>query len=197
MFGDQCGDFGAVAGDAGRGGARGHRDGAFPAADNDADVAEALEATADGRLGEGIASVADYDEFRSWVEGKGLDAGEVRDSPHAWPSYALGAEELFEGEPVVVLGMPSAEEGPVSAKRGAAGSPWVVTVTVRDGEKVADVDAAKVAAMFECTGDFMDWSGAAAVKVSVEPQEGEGEGLRFLVTPEEAGVGRAFLRVGE
>jgi hypothetical protein len=174
----------------------GRKQWAFPAVGDDAEVADVLEKTEDGRLGEGIASVADYNEFRSWVVGQGFDAGEVRDSPHAWPSYALGAEELFEGEPVVVLGMPSAaEESGASAKRGAEGAPWVVSVTVKDGEKVADVDAAKVAALFECTGDLTDWTGAA-IRVLVEPQEGEGEAMRFRVTPEE-GTRRAFLRIGE
>ena len=173
----------------------GRKQWAFPVADNDAEVAETLEKTADGRLGDGIGSVADYDEFRSWVVGQGFDAGEVRDSPHAWPSYALGAEELFENEPVVVLDLPTASEGAESAKRDASGAKWEVSVTVKDGEKIAAVDAEKVAALFECTGDLTDWVGAA-VKVSVEPQAGEGEEMRFRVTPEE-GTRRAFLRIGE
>ena len=172
----------------------------WPAAKDEDEVAAALGEAADARLGEGIASVAEYEEFRTWAAGDGREELAVKESEHAWPSYELGAEELFENEPEVVLGVPSVpseEAESASAKWGAAGAPWVVSVTVKDGEKVAGVDAAKVAALFECTGDLSDWSGAAAVKVSVEPLEGEGEGMRFLVTPEEAGRGRAFLRIGE
>ena len=175
----------------------GRKQWAFPAAGNDAEVAETLGETADGRLGEGIGSVADYDEFRSWVVGQGFDAGEVRDSAHAWPSYALGAKELFEGEPVVVLGMPSTEaEGEASAKRGTEGAPWVVSVTVKDGEKVAEVDAAKVAALFECTSNLADWTGEAALTPTVTEKGVEGEALLFELTLGR-GVERAFLRIAE
>ena len=72
-----------------------------------------------------------------------------------------------------------------------------MSVTVKDGEKVADVDAEKVATLFECTGDVMDWTGAAAMGVSVVPQDGEGADMWFLVTPEDEETERAFLRIGE
>lgn len=81
-------------------------------------------------------------------------------------------------------------------ERGRGAKVCKVSVTVKDGEKIAAVDAEKVAALFECTGDLTDWAGAA-LKVSVEPQEGEGEAMRFWVTPEEEGTSRAFLRIGE
>ena len=120
----------------------------------------------------------------------------MKESEHAWPSYALGAEELFENEPVVVLGMPAGPEVAESGKRDASGAKWEVIVTVKDGEKIAAVDAEKVAALFECTGDLTDWSGAS-IPVSVEPQEGEVGTMRFRVTPEDAKTSRAFLRIGE
>ena len=68
-------------------------------------------------------------------------------------------------------------------------------MTVKDGEQAVAVDAEKVATLFECTGDLTNWAGAA-VEVSVEPQEGEGEEMRFRVTPGE-GTSQAFLRIGE
>ena len=67
----------------------------------------------------------------------------VKNSPHAWPLYALGAEGLFENEPSITLGGVSVETGE-EGKRDAAGTILKVSVTVKDGDQVVDVDAAKV-----------------------------------------------------
>ncbi len=58
-----------------------------------------------GNLGENIASAAEYADFRAWADavrdGSGTAAGHtgVRDSPHAWLSYALGQGTLLETAP--------------------------------------------------------------------------------------------------
>lgn len=171
----------------------------WPAAKDEEEVAAALEEAADARLGERIASVAEYDEFRAWAGEEGREELAVRESEHAWPSYELGAEELFENEPEVRITGFAAGEGASAETTGrrSAGFAWEIRVSVKDGEKTAAVDASKVASRIEATGDLSDWSAASAVAVSVEPLEGEGNAMRFAVTPDDAAVGGAFLRIGE
>jgi len=58
-----------------------------------------------GNLGANITSAAEYADFRAWADavrdGSGAAAGHtgVRDSPHAWLSYALGQGTLLETAP--------------------------------------------------------------------------------------------------
>ena len=167
----------------------------WPAAKDEDEVAVTLSEAADARLSEKITSVAEYEAFRAWVAEKGLEPLAVKNSEHAWPSYALGAEGLFENEPSITLGGVSVETGE-EGKRDAAGTILKVSVTVKDGEQVVEVDAAKVAALFECTSDLSDWTGEAALMPMVEEKGVEGEAMRFEVTPG-GGVERAFLRIAE
>lgn len=167
----------------------------WPDAKDEAEVAAALAEAADARLAERIESVAEYDAFRDWVDEKGIEPKAVRDSVHAWPSYVLGAEGLFENEPSITLGGMSVETGG-EGQRDAEGTIIKVSVTVKDGEQVVNVDAAKVAALFECTSDLADWTGEAALMPTVTERGGEGETLLFEVTPGR-GVERAFLRIAE
>ena len=59
------------------------------------------------------------------------------------------------------------------------------------------MDAAKVAALFECTGDLADWTGEASLETAVEQKGAEGNMLRFEVTPGDGTTKKAFLRIGE
>ena len=70
-------------------------------------------------------------------------------------------------------------------------------MTVKDGESVVEVDAAKVAVLFECTGDLGDWTGEASLEAAVAKKEAEGNVLRFEVTPGGGTAKWAFLRIGE
>ena len=110
---------------------------------------------------------------------------------HAWPSYVLGAEVLFSNEPTIQMGV----WGDGNVMEGGNGISLDISVTVKDGERVAEVDAAKVAAMFKCTANAGDWTDAAALETSVtsmDSQEGE---LRYRVGVS-AGTARcAFLRI--
>ena len=170
----------------------------WPVAKDEWEVAAALGEAADARLEEKIESVEEYDAFRAWSAGEGREEKAVKESEHAWVSYLLGAEELFENEPVVVLGVPAAaEEGGEKGSRGAGEAQWVVSVTVKDGDKTVAVDAGKVAGLFECTGDLGDWTGEAALVPTVVFKSAEGETLLFEVTPGDGTVPRAFLRIGE
>ena len=86
----------------------GKKTGEWPVATNKAEVAAALAGVADARLAEHVKTVAEYDDSLAWVEKAGLAPGAVNASAHAWPSYLLGAEALFEDEPTIELGMPTA-----------------------------------------------------------------------------------------
>ena len=102
---------------------------------------------------------------------------------------------MFGNEPTIMLGFAEKDEIR-EAGEGVAGV-FKVTVTVKDGENVVAVDAEKVAALFECTGDLADWTGEAALVPVVETKGAEGDVLRFEVTPGDGTVSRAFLRIGE
>ena len=75
-----------------------------------------------GNLGENITSAAEYADFRAWADavrdGSGAAAGHtgVRDSPHAWLSYALGQGTLLETAPepgdLVILDFAASESDP-------------------------------------------------------------------------------------
>jgi uncharacterized repeat protein (TIGR02543 family) len=166
---------------------------AFPETENDGEVATVLAEATDERLVEKIASVAAYDDFRAWMAAKDLEPQEVKDSPHAWPSYLLGADALFENEPEIRLG--GFEVGESGNRDG--GMALTVEVTVRDGDKPAAVDAAKVAGLFGATGDLGDWDGPAKLEPTVTQTSAEGDTLRFEVVPGDGRAERAFLRIAE
>ena len=165
----------------------------FPVVENDAGVSVVLAEAADERLGEKIASVEAYDDFRAWVAAKGLAPQEVKDSPHAWPSYLLGADALFDNEPEIRLDGVKVVESSNRDGRTALS----VEVTVRDGDKTARVDAAKVAGLVGCTGDLNDWDGPAKLEPTVTQTGAEGDTLRFEVVPGDGNAEKAFLRIAE
>ena len=71
-----------------------------------------------------------------------------------------------------------------------------VAVTVKDGERAVAVDAAKVAAMFEATGDLGDWTGTAKLSPTVTTSGTGASGkMTFVVTPGDGTANRAFLRI--
>ena len=75
-----------------------------------------------GNLGENITSAAEYADFRAWADavrdGSGAAAGHtgVRNSPHAWLSYALGQGTLLQAAPepgdLVILDFAASESDP-------------------------------------------------------------------------------------
>ena len=79
---------------------------ALPDNPSASDVHEALEGSADAALQEHITEPAVYDAYRAWAEsvkdtGGAAIAGQqaVKDSPHAWLSFALGSESLIAEAP--------------------------------------------------------------------------------------------------
>ena len=175
--------------------------GPLPEIESDEEVEEALSGAADLRLAVHILTAADYNEFRGWAlrvkgsDGEASGAEAVLASAHAWSSYLLGAEKLFENEPVIVLG--GGAEAGVRGTRAAGGGVFEVSVTVKDGDKTVAVDAGKVAGLFECTDDLGDWTGETALVPTVVFKSAEGETLLFEVTPGDGTATKAFLRIAE
>ena len=167
----------------------------WPDAKDEAEVAAALAEAEDARLQERIGSVGEYDAFRAWSAEEGREEKDVRDSEHAWSSYALGAEGLFENEPQIQIAGFAPDEA--AARRRAAGFAWEIRVTVKDGENAASVDADKLAALFEATRQIGDWTEPSLLPLSVTAKGTDGDALLFEVTLEGDDGPGAFLRLGE
>ena len=175
----------------------------IPEVANDADAATVNAVVNDvGFADEGVkeaigGSAEEYTAFKTWagsVKGTtgNAQAGEaaVVASPHAAAAYLLGAERLFANAPTVEIGEVSVGDG-----ESAGTTAMSIAVTVKDGESVVAVNAAKVKAMFEATGDLGDWNGAAKLTPEVTVEDGEGATMRFKVTPGDGTAPRAFLRI--
>ena len=163
---------------------------------SDAEAQEILSEFADTRIAENISTVGEYNQLAAWANDKDIYQPDLKNSPHAWPSYALGAEAILANEPeidfeAVEVG---AEEG---GSLGSAGPTMTVSVTVRDGERLIAVDADSVAGMFEATSDLGDWTGAS-LPVGVEVVDDGGSSpshqMRFKATPGSSPT-QVFLRI--
>ena len=171
------------------------------------EIAAALSGVADTSLASSITNAAEYASYREWALGvKGPDgistagAQAVKESSHAWSSYLLGAEALLENEPEVEFGAIEVGTAEGGGSQGSAGTVATVSVTVKDGGRAVQVDAEKVAGMFEATGDLDDWNGAAKLPVNVEVVGDGSQGtanstMRFKVTAGDGAAERTFMRI--
>ena len=149
-----------------------------------------------------LTSVAEYEAFRAWADQNNLDHQTVKDSVHAWASFALGANQLFLNEPEIKIeGLSVATSatlpggGEVGGGQGATRPTMTVFVTVKDGGETVMVNAEKVATMLEATTDLNDWTGAAKVVPVVNDIIRDEYGvMTFSVTPE-GSPSSFFLRV--
>lgn len=151
-------------------------------------------------------SAEEYNAFKSWANGVMGATGDalageaaVVANAHAAAAYLLGAGRLFENEPTVEIAEMAIGDG-TSGTGGTSGTEnrgtMTVAVTVRDGDTAVAVDAAKVAAMFEVTGDLGDWTGAAKLTPTVTTSITDASGkMTFVVTPGDGTANRAFLRI--
>ena len=154
------------------------------------------------RLRKSLTSVAEYEAFRAWADQNNLDHQTVKDSVHAWASFALGANQLFLNEPEIKIeGLSVATSatlpggGEVGGGQGATRPTMTVFVTVKDGGETVMVNAEKVATMLEATTDLNDWTGAAKVVPVVNDIIRDEYGvMTFSVTPE-GSPSSFFLRV--
>ena len=143
-------------------------------------------------------SAAEYNKFKTWADGvKGVTgdalAGEaaVVANAHAAAAYLLGAERLFENEPTIEIGELAIVDG-----ESAGTTTMTVAVTVKDGARAVAVSAAKVAAMFEATGDLGDWTGAAKLTPMVTNSGTDASGkMTFVVIPGDGTATKAFFRI--
>ena len=148
-------------------------------------------------------SAVEYNAFKAWADGVkntagSANAGEpagaaaVVASPHAAAAYLLGAERLFANEPTVEI----AEVALGERSSGTLAPTMTVAVTVKDGESAVAVNADKVAAMFEATGDLGDWNGAAKLTPTVTTSGTDASGkMTFTVIPGDGTAAKAFLRI--
>ena len=165
-------------------------------------VTNAIESAgfADEGVKEAIGgSAVEYNAFRAWADGVKGTAGDalageaaVVANEHAAAAYLLGAERLFENEPTVEI----AEVAIGERSSGTLAPTMTVAVTVKDGESAVAVNAAKVAAMFEATGDLGDWNGAAKLMPTVTTSGTDASGkMTFTVIPGDGTAAKAFLRI--
>ena len=63
------------------------------------DVVSVLGGVADGKLKANVVDVAEYANFRAWLEAKGINHNDVTKSLFAWISYALDTAGLIADEP--------------------------------------------------------------------------------------------------
>jgi hypothetical protein len=132
-------------------------------------------------------SASAYLNFRSWAQGMTGGEAAVAISPHAAAAYLLGSNKLFGYEPTIIL----------DAAGGAntGGSGLSVVVTVKDGDRVMDVDATKVKSMFEATTDPGDWNGSSKLSTTVTVERDEGTSIRYNVSPINGKPRQMFIRI--
>ena len=133
-------------------------------------------------------SATRYADFKAWAQGVAGGEAAVVASRHASVSWLLGAEALFAHEPEIRFAS-------LALARGT-GNGMSVTVEVRDGEEIAQVDAAKVARMFEATSDLGDWYGKAKLTPTIGDLACDPKGtMTFTVIPGDGMAANAFLRI--
>ncbi|MBO7206652.1 MAG: hypothetical protein J6W10_03455 [Kiritimatiellae bacterium] len=133
----------------------------------------------------GSASV--YSAFRTWAQGMTGGEAAVAISPHAAAAYLLGSNKLFGYEPTIILD--------ATGGANAGGSGLSVVVTVKDGDRVMDVDATKVKSMFEATTDPGDWNGSSKLSTTVTVERDEGTSIRYNVSPINGKPRQMFIRI--
>ena len=126
---------------------------------------------------------------------------------NAAAAFLLGAERLFENAPKIEFGeVAMGTDGDAGdGGLGASRPTMTVSVTVKDGEETVKCAAEKVKEMFEATSDLGDWAGNGGrdgarpsqntLPITVPVDDGEGDTMRFKVTPGDGSATRAFLRI--
>ncbi len=164
------------------------QDDPIPEINDDNEVAGALAGSADARLETYIKTVAEYNAYRAWVDTKRLDHKTVKDSPHAWLSYALDAEGLVEKQ------FKSEDLDIVSFKPLGNGS-YALVAEVKDVVIGADATAENLSRVFSVEGAsvlkaeaFTSESVTAAFGVTADGR------LSVVATPKSA-ASALFMRV--
>lgn len=146
---------------------------------DDASAAAAVEAYFDADVAAKINTLAKYESFVAYLEGKGIDDPAKLDTtyaaqkPYAYQSYILGADELFTDVPKVTV-------TDVAANATTAGK-WDFTVKVSQGASATAlaVDKDKLAALVLISGSLSPatWVAPTAGNISAD-----GDDTTHLVT---------------
>ena len=161
----------------------------LPEVATDYDVANVLTGAADEtRLSAHISSKAKYDKFRAWVNSKGLDHQTVKNSAHAWFSYAIGAnglvEKMFKKDDVSIRSLNVAANGGFSFE-----------VDVKDVALGVDATAENLATVFGMQGAAsLREDSFSSKNVSVTLGVATNGRLSVTATPKQAS-GVFFIRV--
>lgn len=112
-------------------------------------VSEALSGSADSKITAKITTPSSYNEYRQWINDKGLSHKMAKASPNAWLSYALDAPELMAkvtalaNEDIVIESFE-----PSSATTGT----FNLVVNIADAEIGEDATSARLAEVFGVDG---------------------------------------------
>ena len=162
---------------------------------SNAEVYEIVATFADKALSEQIATVSEYDAFRSWIGNNNLYQPAVVANTNAAAAYLLGAGRLFENAPKIEFEEVSVADGE-DGGLGTSRPTMTLSVTVKDGDEAVKCAAEKVKSLFKATSDLGDWDGAAKLEpeVSIEATD-DPTTMRFKVTPSDGTATRAFIRI--
>jgi hypothetical protein len=145
------------------------------------EVAAALDGSADANLAENIKTAAEYAAYRTWaLKLGGVTPREVKDSPNAWLSFALDADELIAAAP---------KEGDIvidTFESAANEDAFEFTVKI-DGIEVGDnALEANIRKVFDIEGVEKLVSGGVGFSsdnVEVNAAAPENGNVKFTVTP--------------
>ena len=142
------------------------------------DVATILGGVADAKLKVNVADAADYANFRTWLEAKGIDHNDVAKSLFAWLSYALDTAGLVAAGP---------KEGDLkidSFESSSTGGAFEFTVKLKDiavGDGALEDNLKKV---FDIEGRKKLSSGEfSSNAVQVNAVQVDNGNVKFTVTP--------------
>ena len=161
----------------------------LPEVASDSDVTNALAGAADEtRLRAHLSDKAKYDQFRTWMNAKGLDHQTVKSSARAWFSYAIGANGLverdFRNEDVTIGSPTPTSDGGLSFK-----------VDVRGASIGAGATPANLESVFRVQGAYSLRENAFSSKNVVSEISASANGsIAVNVTPKHA-TGAFFVRM--
>lgn len=173
-----------------------HREGgALPyisAGSDDDAIAETVEGAnfADTNVAAIIGgNAARYADFRAWASGVAGGAQAVVESRYAAAAYLLGAQELFEDEPRIVI-------SDCEAAAETSGGGLAISASFLDGDAPHDVTAEKVTGLLEMTSDLRDWEGEAKLDFGVVcDSPGLDSAHSFRIIPSDPPANSVFLRI--
>ena len=152
-----------------------------------AEVAAALEGSADAKLAVNIKTAAEYMAYRTWALGlEGVAPEQVKSSPNAWLSFSLDTDALITAAP---------KEGDVvidTFEGAATDGAFEFTVKI-DGIEVGDnALEANIRKVFDIEGAeklASDGAGFSPDNVEVNAAAPENGNVKFTVTPKGGGEG--------